>query len=147
MLDYYRREDININDVSQINLAFVGDAVYDVYIRTKLLLENPRIKTAELSKLKSDYVNAKSQSDIALYLSEYLSELERVIFKRGRNAKSKSAPRGRSIAEYRNATGFEALLGHLYLSKEEERLIEIMSLSYDYMHKKLMENNDVREEE
>ncbi len=145
MLEFFNQMEININEVSQINLAFVGDAVYDLFIRTKLLLENPRIKTSELSVLKSRFVNAKSQSDIVLGIGDSFSDFEKSVFKRGRNAKSKSAPKGRSIAEYRNATGFEALLGHLYLSKDDERLMEIMQEAYEFMNLKLMEIEDGRE--
>ncbi len=139
-LDYIKM--IDATQTSQINLAFIGDAVYDLYIRTRLLAENPRMKTAKLSKLKSEYVNAKSQSFAVMTMMESLSTEEKEAFKRGRNAKSKSAPKGKSIAEYRNATGFESLLAYLYLQSQFERLEEVMAMSYEIVENMLLEKCD-----
>lgn len=108
--------------VSPLNLAFIGDSVYEVVIRNKMLAEqNGSIK--DVSVRASDYTRATAQSAMILLIEDRLTEHEQRIFKRGRNAKSLSAPKSCSISEYRHATGFEALIGYLFLSGEYERIL------------------------
>ncbi len=126
----FEHEKSKINDYSGVQLAFVGDAVFDLYIRTRLLEEAPYKNIKDLHREKSDLVKANSQAAFAGILKESFSESELDIFKRARNASSKSAPKSSSAVAYRNATGFEALLGALFLQGESERLNEIMDAAY-----------------
>jgi ribonuclease-3 family protein len=104
--------------LSPLVLAYVGDAVFELYIRTQLAAQRGRIH--ELHKAAVHYVQAKSQAEIVL------TEEEKVIVRRGRNARS-TPPRSAAVADYKYSTGFEALLGYLYLSRQEERLLELLS--------------------
>jgi len=121
---------INPNDVSPLNLAFIGDSVYETIIRTKVLVErNSNLKDVNLRANR--YTTAKAQSRMAVLIEDKLSDHERSIFKRGRNAKSVSAPKSCTIGEYRHATGFESLIGYLYLEGNIGRLQEIIELATD----------------
>ncbi len=137
---------LNTNEINPINLAFIGDGVYDIYIRTRLISKSPKMKIKDLSKLKSEFVNAKSQAEIMREIKGKLLENELDVFKRGRNAKSKSAPKGKSVSDYRNATGFETLIGYLYLTEKKDRLDEIMNLAYEFISLKLMEKTNEEKE-
>jgi len=117
-------------DVRQINiitLAYLGDAVYEVYIRNHLI-NSGIAKVEELQNKAIKYVSAKSQSKILNYLiqNNYLTNEEIQIVKRGRNYKRESHPKNTDIGTYKMATGFEALIGYLYLDNKKERIDEIM---------------------
>lgn len=117
-------------DVRQINiitLAYLGDAVYEVYIRNHLI-NSGIAKVEELQNEAIKYVSAKSQSKILNYLiqNNYLTNEEIQIVKRGRNYKRESHPKNTDIVTYKMATGFEALIGYLYLDNKKERIDEIM---------------------
>ncbi len=114
-----------------VELAFVGDAVFDLYIRTRLLKENPSLNSQKLHKIKSSIVNANFQAEIMMLIKNSLSESELAVFKRARNVSSKAAPKSTSASKYRNATGFEALIGSLFLQDKDERLVEIMDYAYN----------------
>lgn len=111
---------------STLTLAYIGDAVYEVYIRTKLL-ENGDMKVNKLHKIAKNYVSAKAQCAIVTKLLEELCEDEISIFKRGRNTKVNTKAKNADLHEYHTATGLEALIGYLYLSKKEKRLDEILN--------------------
>jgi ribonuclease-3 family protein len=110
--------------LSPLVLAYVGDAVFELYIRTQLAAQRGRIH--ELHKAAVHYVQAKSQAEIVHQWEPLLTEEEKVIVRRGRNARS-TPPRSAAVADYKYSTGFEALLGYLYLSRQEERLLELLS--------------------
>ena len=124
--------DISINEYSPLVLAYVGDAVYEIYIRT-LLSKNGNMPVNKLHKEATRFVRAKSQSKISHFLEDKLTGEELRVYKRGRNASSNTHAKNADIVDYRHATGFEALVGYLYLSKNEERLNEILELSYNYI--------------
>ncbi len=113
---------------SPLVLAYIGDVVYELYIRT-MLVRQGNMPVHKLHKLATRYVKAKAQSDIALRIEDKLTEEEHRILKRGRNAKSSTVPKNADIRDYRRATGFEALLGYLYLKDEEKRLLELLDLA------------------
>ncbi len=113
-----------------VQLAFVGDAVFDLYVRNRLLRENPNMNIDKLHKIKSSIVNANFQAKITFAIKDDLSESELDIFKWARNMNGKSAPKSTSASNYRNATGFEALIAALFLDGKEERLDEIMNFAY-----------------
>ena len=106
-------------------LAYIGDAVFELYVRLRLIPEVHKVQT--LHKHAINWVNAGSQSKLLKRIEPVLNDEERQIVKRGRNAKSK-VPRNTDMIEYRYSTGFEALIGHLYLSGQAERLIELFTL-------------------
>ena len=121
---------LRIEDVKQLNalaLAYMGDAVLEQKVREHLLLSG-RAKPNRLHKEATSYVSAKAQSMIMHRLMDenYLTEEEIAVFKRGRNAKSGSVPKNTDVQTYRNSSGFEAVLGSLYLTKQYERVYEII---------------------
>lgn len=116
---------INAADVSSLTLAYIGDSFYELTIRTEMLRRH-NAGAGDVDKYTKKFTNAPAQAKIAELLEAQLSEEEYHIFKRGRNAKSVSAPHSCSIGEYRKATGLEALVGHLYLSGKEGRARELI---------------------
>ncbi len=118
---------MDLNCINIISLAYLGDAVYEVYIREKLLsLGNTKVE--ELQKQAINYVSAKSQCRILNNLldNNILTTEEIDIVKRGRNYKRASHPKNTDIITYKMSTGFEALIGYLYLDNQKERLEEIL---------------------
>ena len=127
-------------DVRQINiitLAYLGDAIYEVYVRN-YLINKGIAKVEELQREAIKYVSAKSQSKILTYLidNNYLSCDEIEIVKRGRNYKRDTHPKNTDIVTYKLSTGFEALIGYLYLDKKQARIDEIMSLIWEEYNEK-----------
>lgn len=113
-------------EYSPLLLAYIGDAVYEVFIRTSLI-KRGNLPVNELHRLSKHYVSAAAQSEIIEKLEDGLSEEELRIFKRGRNAKPGTVPKNANVGDYHKATGFEALVGYLYLKGEFERLFAILS--------------------
>ncbi len=114
---------------SSLTLAYVGDAIYEVFIRTKLT-EHGDKKVNRLHKEAKNFVSAKAQSQIVEALLDTFTPDETDIFKRGRNTKVNTKAKNADFKEYHNATGLEALFGYLYLSGNQERLTELMEASY-----------------
>lgn len=112
-------------------LAYIGDSLYDVYVRSRLIAENGDLSAHKLHVEAIRYVKAHGQSDAVLSIEDKLTGDELAAYKRGRNTKSFTVPKNADVGEYRRATGFEALLGWLYVSKKEERLTEIMEMAYE----------------
>jgi len=116
------------NQVKQLNplvLALIGDAIYEVFIRSYLIEKNRDMNVHKIHVKAVEYVKAHGQSEYMKLLIEDLNEEELSIFKRGRNAKSGTTPKNGDLNEYKWATGFEALVGFLYLSEKNERLNQI----------------------
>lgn len=118
-------EDVDLRNYSPLTLAFLGDCVFDLIIRT-VIVERGNRAPESLHKKKSAVVKAQTQAKIAEALLEGLSDEELTVYKRGRNAKSYSVAKNASVSDYRKATGFEALLGYLYLQDKEDRIIELV---------------------
>lgn len=108
-------------NVNPIVLAFVGDAVYSLFVREKLIFENDS-KSGELNKLATKSVNACAQAEFIKDILPFLTKEELGVFKRARNAKKGTKAKHATVAEYNASTGFEALLGYLYLTGEYDRL-------------------------
>lgn len=124
----------SINEAKQLNplvLAFVGDAIYEVFIRTCLVEKNRNISAHKLHIKAISFVKAHSQSEFMKRLEGILNEEEHAIFKRGRNAKSGTVPKNADVQEYRMATGFEALIGFLYITEQVDRLNELLKIIID----------------
>lgn len=128
---------MDTRNINIITLAYMGDAVYEVYIR-KALIEKKIALVDDLQKIAVNYVSAKSQSKILNLLidKDVLTLEERDIVKRGRNYKRASHPKNTDILTYKNSTGFEALIGFLYLSNNNERLNEIMNIVLEESYEK-----------
>ncbi len=107
-------------------LAYVGDSVYETFIRT-MLVSNGSTQVDKLHKRAIKYVQAKAQAEIVEKLHDSLTEEEQDIVRRGRNTKSGTVPKNADINDYRHATGFEALIGYLYLIGNTKRLMEIFA--------------------
>lgn len=121
----------SIEEARQLNplvMAFVGDAVFELIVRTYLVTCNTELSAHKLHVKAISYVKAHAQSDFMKKIEGVLSEQELAIFKRGRNTKSATVPKNADVQEYRIATGFETLVGYLYLINQEERLMEIMDV-------------------
>lgn len=115
--------------MSPLVLAYLGDTVYESYIREHLIRQNINKKVNDLHKLAIQYSKAKAQATIIHELQDELTEEEMRIFKRGRNQKPHTSPKNADIIDYKCATGFEALIGYLYLSEDQERLEYIIQKS------------------
>ncbi|MCI8364902.1 MAG: ribonuclease III [Eubacterium sp.] len=125
--DFFQISQKEINSYSPLTLAYLGDAVFEIIIRT-IIVEKKSGAVKSLHRQSSDLVNAKAQSELMSRIMSALTEQEISIFKRGRNAKSHSVAKNADIHDYRTATGFEALIGYLYLNGEMERLLELIRL-------------------
>ena len=115
--------------MSPLVLAYLGDTVYESYIREHLIRQNINKKVNDLHKLAIQYSKAKAQATIIHELQDELTEEEMRIFKRGRNQKPHTSPKNADIIDYKCATGFEALIGYLYLSEDQERIEYIIQKS------------------
>lgn len=116
----------NPKQLSPQALAFVGDGVYDLFVREYLVNQANR-PVGELNQLKVKLVNCQSQAKYAGLLMQDLTEEEIAVYKRGRNAYTSNVPKNSSSADYHSATGLEALFGFLYLSGEIERIKQLFS--------------------
>lgn len=119
-------------ELNPLVLAFVGDAVYEVFVRTYLVDKNRNMNVHKLHVLAIQFVKAHSQSEILKRIYDKLSEDELYFFKRGRNAKSGSIPKNADVQEYRFATGLESLIGYLYLTKKSERLEYLLNIMISF---------------
>ena len=119
-------KDINADTISPLTLAFVGDAVFSLYIREMLVVDANR-PVGKLHKLSVQWVKAEAQSKGMHAILPLLTEKETEVFKRGRNAHTSHTPKNQSGCDYHYATGFEALVGYLYLKDEEERLTMLLN--------------------
>lgn len=118
-------KEVDVRAYSPLTLAYVGDAVYEVIIRT-VIAERANRAANELHKRAVKYVQAGTQAAMIMALQDILTEDELAVFKRGRNAKSNTSAKNASITDYRKATGFEALIGFLYLTDQMDRLLYLV---------------------
>ena len=130
MQETFSLKEVDIREYSPLTLAYIGDSIYDLIIKTLVINEGNR-QVQKLHQKTSSYVQASAQSKMMRTMQEYLTEEEHAIYKRGRNAKSVSPAKNQSITDYRRATGFEALLGYLYLKKEWKRMLELVKIGLD----------------
>ncbi len=131
MLDLVERLSVKeARQLSPLQLAYVGDAVYELLIR-HYIISTKNISVHQLHKESIKYVKAKAQKDILFKIKDNLTEEEWNTVKRGRNAKSGTIPKNADLQDYKYATGFEALIGFLYLLKRFDRLVEIFDMILD----------------
>ena len=111
-------------DYSPLTLAFIGDGVYDLLVRSYVALNGNR-PVGEMNKIKVSLVNCRAQAEFAKNIMPLLSDEETAVYKRGRNAHPASTPKNYSVADYHSATGLEALFGYLYISGNFTRIKEL----------------------
>ena len=118
----FQCKEVDVRAYSPLTLAYIGDAVYEMVIRT-VMVERANKAANELHKKTVKYVQAGTQAAMIMALQDILTEDELAVFKRGRNAKSNTSAKNASITDYRKATGFEALIGFLYLMDDMDRVL------------------------
>ena len=121
------RPEEEVNLLSPLTWAYVGDSVFELYIRTHLV-NKTNLKPHKLHIEAINYVKAKAQAEFLKKIEEILTDEEKEIVRRGRNAQNHHLPKNSNVQEYMHATAFEALIGFLYLTKKYERLEEILKL-------------------
>lgn len=117
----------NLNAIPTLNLAFIGDGVFDLLVREHLV-RSSNDHVGELNKAKVEMVNCKSQAEFVKILTPVLTEEEADVYKRGRNTKVNSASKHSTLSDYHAATGLETLFGYLYLKGDHERIKELFAL-------------------
>jgi len=130
MNELFQMEEVDIREYSPLTLAYIGDCVYDLVIKSLVINEGNK-QVNKLHQETSRLVQASAQSLMMRTMQEHLTEEEHAVYKRGRNAKSVSPAKNQSITDYRRATGFEALLGYLYLKKDYKRLLDLVKIGLD----------------
>ncbi len=118
-------KDNDLRTYSPLTLAYIGDGVFEIIIRT-ILVKKGNCPVNQLHKRASSLVKAGSQSKMMEILEPFLTEEELAVYKRGRNAHSPTMAKHATMADYRRATGFEALMGYLYLKEDYVRIVELV---------------------
>lgn len=134
-IDSYIRKTFEIPDVyirtySPLTLAFIGDGIYDLVIRS-IIVGRGNTRASQLHQHTSHLVKAHTQSEMLHTMLPVLSEEELGVYKRGRNAKSPTMAKNATMGDYRRATGFEALMGYLYLTDQMDRMLELVKIGLD----------------
>ncbi len=138
IISFYKEKlqlhDVDVETISPLLLAYIGDSLYDLAVREYMVVHFPGSVNA-VNHRKTDFVCAHAQSEIMGYLigQELLTEEELAVYRRGRNQKSQTHSKNSSIQEYRRATGFEALIGYLYLRGQYERMIEVEAMGIAHL--------------
>lgn len=128
----YIREALGLTDMeaevySPLVLAYIGDCVFDLIIKSMVISKGNK-QVQKLHEETSKYVQASAQSAMMRAMQPHLTEEEHAVYRRGRNTRSVSPAKNQSITDYRRATGFEALIGYLYLKREYDRLMELVKI-------------------
>ena len=118
-------KEIHITDYSPLTLAYIGDGIYEIIVRT-MIVDKANRQVNKIHKAASELVKAGSQAEMIYLIMDMLTEEEQTIYKRGRNAKAVTRAKNASMSDYRTATGFEALMGWLYLTEQSERMMELI---------------------
>ena len=137
----FELEKVDLRTYSPLGLAFIGDGIYDLIIRT-LVMEKGNRPANELNRRKVKYVNAAAQAEISDVIQEILTEEEVSVFRRGRNAKSYTSAKNQSVGDYRKATGLEALCGYLYLSGNTGRVMDLVE--YGIKHSRFDKTKQIK---
>ena len=119
--------EVKVKQYSPLTLAYIGDAAYELVVRT-VLVSRANTQVNKLHHAASNLVKAETQSRMIDVLEPHFTPEEEHIYKRGRNAKSYTSAKNASITDYRRATGFEALMGYLYLKGEFTRMLDLIKL-------------------
>lgn len=136
MQELFSMQEVDIKSYSPLTLAYIGDSVYDLIIRSIVVNKGNR-PVQKLHKETSGLVQASAQSLMMRTMQSQLTQEELAVYKRGRNAKSVSPAKNQSITDYRRATGFEALMGYLYLQNDWKRIFDLIKMGLDGMQDKI----------
>ena len=128
--EQFELPDVDIRSYSPQVLAYIGDGIYELMIRT-ILVGRGNCQANDLHKRASSYVKASAQAEMILAIREELTEEEHHAYKRGRNAKAFSMAKHATMSEYRHATGFEALMGYLYLTGQMKRMTDLVRMGME----------------
>ena len=137
-----RYDGVDVNQLNPLVLAYIGDAYFHLFVRGRIL-SYEQCKVQVLHQFSAQIVSAVWQARAYQGIEERLTEREKAVFRRGRNAKS-HAPRSASVAEYHASTGFEALLGTLYLEEDYDRLFELAEASFQVISQAMMEETAMK---
>ena len=129
-LNEFGLEEQDLRTYSPLTLAYFGDAIFELVVRT-VLVERKNAQAEKLHKAATKIVKAETQALMIEAIKEELTEEELAVYKRGRNAKAVTRAKNATMSEYRRATGFEALMGYLYLKGDIERMIELIHLAVE----------------
>lgn len=128
LLRYYvNYSDEKIRELNPISIAYVGDCVYELYVRSYLMLKFGNINSNKIHLEAIKYVNSKAQKIVYFKIKDRLTEIENLYFKKGRNTKIKTIPKNSSVSDYRISTGLETVVGYLYITGNFDRLDFIMN--------------------
>lgn len=140
-IDAYIREQFDIKEVdirtySPLTLAYIGDGIFDLVIRS-IVVGRGNTRANELHRRTSHIVKAHTQAEMVEKLLPELTEEENDIYRRGRNAKSPTMAKNATMSDYRKATGFEALMGYLYLTDQFDRILFLVKRGLEEIHLKV----------
>ena len=136
LMEQFQLDDPDIRTYSPLTLAYIGDGIYELYIRT-ILIKQGNCQANKLHKRASRLVKAPTQSKMMECIEPILTEEEAHVYKRGRNAHSSTTAKNASVIEYRRATGFEAVMGYLYLKQDWKRMIDLVKVGLENGVKKI----------
>ena len=136
MQEIFQMKEVDIKEYSPLTLAYIGDGIYDLVIRS-IVVGRGNTRASQLHNTTSKVVKAHTQAMMIEALSHMLTEVEMDVYRRGRNAKSPTMAKNATMADYRKATGFEALMGYLYLNDELERIVELTKKGLELLELKL----------
>ena len=128
-------EGLDPKSYSPLSLAYIGDAIYEIVIRT-IVMSAGNMSVNKYHKKSSSMVKASAQKEVFEKIEPFLTDEELAVYKRGRNSKSGSVAKNASMMDYRKATGVEALVGYLYLAGDMDRIIELIGIGFDLNKKK-----------
>ncbi|MDO4474980.1 MAG: ribonuclease III domain-containing protein [Eubacteriales bacterium] len=127
MHELFEMQEVDIKTYSPLALAYIGDCIFDLVIKN-IVLNRGNKQVQKLHRETSMIVQASSQSKMMRVIQDELNEEEHTVYKRGRNSKTVSPAKNQSVTDYRRATGFEALIGYLYLKKDWKRMLELIKM-------------------
>ena len=134
MQEIFNMEEVDVSSYSPLTLAYIGDSIYALIIKS-IIVNRGNKQVNKLHKDTADLVQASTQSLMMRTMQEHLTPEELSVYKRGRNSKSVTPAKNQSVTDYRRATGFEALLGYLYLKKDWKRLLDLVKIGLDSLEK------------
>jgi len=130
MKEQFKLEEVDIKTYSPLTLAYIGDCIYELVIRSMLVMHGNQT-VDKLHKKASKLVKASAQSAMIEVIKPEFTEDEKVIYKRGRNAKSYTVAKNATLSDYRRATGLEAVMGYLYLQEDMERIVDLVKIGLE----------------
>ena len=125
--DFYKYSDSELRSLNSLSIAYIGDCVYDLYLRNHVMKKFKTMKSNKLHLEVINYVSAKAQKNAYFKIKHLLNEDEEIYFKKGRNSKVKTIPKNSSVSDYKISTGFETIIGYLYITKKSDRLDFILN--------------------